>query len=42
MMGDRQVMQEGLFYEFSIERHVPEGRHSDGGKELVADPRRPN
>ena len=23
MMGDRQVMQEGLFYEFSIERHVP-------------------
>tara|TARA_R110000764_G_scaffold35186_6_gene78672 strand:+ start:35028 stop:36410 length:1383 start_codon:yes stop_codon:yes gene_type:complete len=24
MMGDRQVMQEGLFYEFSIERHVPE------------------
>ena len=24
MMGARQVMQEGLFYEFSIERHVPE------------------
>ena len=24
MMGDRQVMQEGLFYEFSIEQHVPE------------------
>ncbi len=24
MMGDRQVMQESLFYEFSIERHVPE------------------
>lgn len=24
MMGDRQVMQEGLFYEFSIERHVLE------------------
>ena len=24
MMGDRQVMQEGLFYEFSIERHVPD------------------
>jgi transposase len=24
MMGDRQVMQEGLFYEFSIEKHVPE------------------
>lgn len=24
MMGDRQVMQEGLFYEFSIDRHVPE------------------
>jgi transposase len=24
MMGDRQVMQEGLFYEFSLEKHVPE------------------
>ena len=24
MMGDRQVLQEGLFYEFSIEKHVPE------------------
>lgn len=24
MMGDRQVMQEGLFYEFSIEQHVPQ------------------
>jgi len=24
MMGDRQIMQEGLFYQFSIERHVPE------------------
>jgi len=24
MMGDKQVMQEGLFYEFTIERHVPE------------------
>lgn len=23
-MGDRQMMQEGLFYEFSIERHVPD------------------
>jgi transposase len=23
MMGDRQVMQEDLFYEFSIEKHVP-------------------
>lgn len=24
MMGDRQVIQEGLFCEFSIEQHVPE------------------
>ncbi len=24
MMGDRQVQQDGLFYEFSLERHVPE------------------
>jgi transposase len=24
MMGDRQVQQEDLFYEFSLERHVPE------------------
>ena len=23
MMGDRQVLQEALFYEFSLERHVP-------------------
>lgn len=23
MMGDEQVMREGLFYEFAIERHVP-------------------
>jgi hypothetical protein len=23
MMGERMVMQEALFYEFSIERHVP-------------------
>jgi hypothetical protein len=23
MMGERTVMQEALFYEFSIERHVP-------------------
>ncbi len=23
MMGERQVAQETLFYEFSIERHVP-------------------
>jgi transposase len=23
MMGERTVMQEGLFYEFSIERHIP-------------------
>src|SRR5919205_1283590 len=26
MMGERQVHQEALFYEFSLERHVPE-RH---------------
>jgi transposase len=24
MMGERRVRQEGLFYEFSLERHVPE------------------
>ena len=23
MMGERAVMQEALFYEFSLERHVP-------------------
>ena len=23
MMGERTVMQESLFYEFSLERHVP-------------------
>jgi transposase len=23
MMGDRQVKQDALFYEFSLERHVP-------------------
>ncbi|MEM7429663.1 MAG: IS1182 family transposase [Pseudomonadota bacterium] len=25
MMGGRQVMQDSLFYEFNLERHVPEG-----------------
>jgi hypothetical protein len=25
MMGPRQVDQAGLFYEFSLERHVPAG-----------------
>ena len=24
MMGERRVMQEALFYSFSLERHVPE------------------
>ena len=24
MMGERRVMQEGLFYSFSLERHVPD------------------
>jgi hypothetical protein len=24
MMGERQVQQAALFYEFSLERHVPE------------------
>jgi len=24
MMGDRKVQQHALFYEFSLERHVPE------------------
>ncbi|AIB13268.1 hypothetical protein ABAZ39_15000 (plasmid) [Azospirillum argentinense] len=26
MMGERTVMQEALFYEFSLERHVPAAR----------------
>ena len=26
MMGERHVRQEALFYEFSLERHVP-GKH---------------
>jgi hypothetical protein len=25
MMGERQVRQDALFYEFSLERHVPAG-----------------
>ena len=25
MMGERRVMQEALFYDFSLERHVPDG-----------------
>jgi hypothetical protein len=25
MMGERQLRQDALFYEFSLERHVPEG-----------------
>ena len=25
MMEDRQVKQDALFYEFSLERHIPEG-----------------
>ena len=25
MMGERQVQQDALFYEFSLERHVPGG-----------------
>jgi hypothetical protein len=25
MMGERRVMQEALFYGFSLERHVPDG-----------------
>jgi hypothetical protein len=28
MMGERQVHQDALFYEFSLERHVPEIHHS--------------
>jgi hypothetical protein len=24
MMGERKVQQDALFYEFSLERHVPE------------------
>jgi transposase len=37
MMGERQVQQDALFYEFSLERHVPEGhllRAIDGFVEL--------
>src|SRR4030088_3637153 len=37
MMGDPQVQQEALFYEFSLERHVPEThllRHIDRFVEL--------
>jgi hypothetical protein len=26
MMGERRVMQEALFYSFSLERHVPDTR----------------
>ena len=26
MMGERRVMQEALFYGFSLERHVPDRR----------------
>ena len=26
MMGERRVMQEALFYGFSLERHVPDNR----------------
>jgi hypothetical protein len=25
MMGERRMMQEALFYGFSLERHVPDG-----------------
>jgi hypothetical protein len=28
MMGKRTVMQEALFYEFSIDRHVPADQRS--------------
>src|SRR6202030_3980279 len=37
MMGERRVQQEALFYEFSLERHVPEThllRHIDRLVEL--------
>src|SRR5438067_12350367 len=37
MMGERRVQQEALFYEFSLERHVPEThllRHIDRSVEL--------
>ena len=37
MMGERRVQQEALFYEFSLERHVPEThllRHIDRFVEL--------
>ena len=37
MMGERRVQQEALFYEFSLERHVPEThllRHVDRFVEL--------
>src|SRR5205807_7372699 len=37
MMGERRIQQEALFYEFSLERHVPEThllRHIDRFVEL--------
>jgi hypothetical protein len=32
MMGERIVMQEALFYSFSLERHIPSGHcHANAG-----------
>ena len=42
MMGERRVMQEALFYGFSLERHVPDNhllRKIDRLRRPVGDPR---
>ena len=44
MMGERRVMQEALFYSFSLERHVPEDhllRRIDQVRRLAGDPGAP-
>jgi glutathione S-transferase len=37
MMGERQVRRDALFYEFSLERHVPESHLLDGDEITAAD-----
>jgi hypothetical protein len=36
MMGHRQVEQAALFYEFSLEKHVPPDRNAASGPLLLA------
>ena len=41
MMGERTLMQEALFYEFSLERHVPArrvGREAGGSSTPLHSP----